>query len=326
MRYGSQHQTAVDKIAAGAGGCVLWLLRDKGEIGMDRIIEVTAGKGGNAYLLMGDKKTALLECGMAYCGAALIGNIRQILQQKPLDYILITHSHYDHVGALPYIKKEWPGLKVLGAEYARKVFQSRTALKTIKQLSRQAAKHFHAGDIEEYDDALMKLDHSISDGDVLDLGGLRIKVIETLGHTKCSLSFLINNDILFASESTGYMNMTGEITPCFLTSCSEAIKSIKKCQAINPRFIIPSHLRLTDKCDTFNYWEKCLAAVEEAKTFILQLADQGYEETQIFTEFENRFRDEQSKRGQPNAAYRINLHTMVKTVLREAAPELSLAQ
>ncbi|MEG0157720.1 MAG: hypothetical protein RR661_08725, partial [Anaerovoracaceae bacterium] len=33
------------------------------------IVRVTAGFGGESLLILGEEKTALYDCGMAYCGA-----------------------------------------------------------------------------------------------------------------------------------------------------------------------------------------------------------------------------------------------------------------
>lgn len=284
---------------------------------MDKIVDVTGGKGGNAFLIIGEEKTALVDCGMAYCASNLIDNIKQVLNKMMLNYIFISHSHYDHIGAIPYLKKEWPNSRVLGAEYAKGILNRSNALKTIKELSAQAAKIYDADIIREYDDDMLKVDDIICDGDIFDLGGMSIKVIETQGHTKCSLSFLVNNETLFSSESTGYMSKSGKIYPAFITSYSEAIASIHRCQKINPRFIISPHFGLVNESDTRDYWENCNLAVKETKEFILLLSEQGYDEGQILIEYEKMFRDPQSRLEQPMNAFRLNAQSMIKRVLRE---------
>ncbi len=284
---------------------------------MERIVDVTGGQGGNAFLLLGKDKTALIDCGMAYCAANLISNIKQVLHTRVLDYILISHSHYDHIGSVPFLKKEWPACRVLGAEYAQRILNKPNALKTIRQLGRQAAELFGAGDLPEYDDNMLKVDKVIGDRDVLDLGDMPIEVIKTIGHTQCSFSFLVNDETLFASETTGYMSKSGRIYPAFITSCSDAVDSIYICQKLNPRFIISPHYGLVSQTNTSEYWENCLWAIRETQEFIINLAEQGYNEEQILVEYETMFRDEQSRQEQPLNAFRLNAQSMIKTVLRE---------
>ncbi|MBP1764504.1 MAG: beta-lactamase domain protein [Firmicutes bacterium] len=292
---------------------------------MDKIIDVTGGQGGNAFLLVGEEKTALIDCGMAYCADKLISNVKQRLKNKTLDYILLSHSHYDHIGAIPYLKKEWPNSKVLGAEHAKRVLNKPSALKTIRQLSIQAAKVYQAGELEEYEDSLLKVDVVICNGSMLDLGGLQIKVIETQGHTQCSLSFLVDKTILFTSESSGCMSKSGKIQPAFITSVSQAIASIRLCQKINPRFIVSPHFGLVSPKKTPGYWEQSILAVQESKQIILDLAEQGYDEEQILMKYEKIFRDDHNKSEQPISAFRINTKNMIKTVLREKDYFLAIA-
>ena len=88
---------------------------------------VTGGPGGEAVLIMGSRKTALHDCGMACFKDRLIENIRKELGERNLDYILLSHSHYDHMGALPYLLEIWPEAKVCAGLKASKVFQSQGA-------------------------------------------------------------------------------------------------------------------------------------------------------------------------------------------------------
>jgi len=284
---------------------------------MERIINVTGGIGGNAFLILGEKKTALVDCGMAYCASNLISNIKQVLNKRTLNDILISHSHYDHIGAIPYLKETWPNSKVFGAEHAKQILNRPNALKTIRNFSMQAAKLYGGGNITAYHDEMLKVDNSIFEGDILELGGLDVKVIETLGHTKCSLAFLVNNEILFASESTGYMSKSGKVYPGFLTSSAEAIASITRCQNLNPRFIISPHFGLVNNRDTLNYWENCISSIKETKAFILHLSEMGYGDAQILIEYEKSFRDELSRLEQPISAFNLNIQNMINTVLSE---------
>jgi glyoxylase-like metal-dependent hydrolase (beta-lactamase superfamily II) len=205
---------------------------------------------------------------------------------------------------------------VLGAEYAGRILKKPTALHVIRNLGVQAANYYAAADFPDYDDRLLKLDQIVREGDTLDLGGVIVKVLETPGHTKCSLSFLMNNETLFSSESTGCMNQSGQVYSAFVTSYSEAIESIRKCQRINPKFIISPHFGPIQERYMPDYWHKCLVAADESKEFILRLADQGYGKEQILAEYAKHFRDETYQETQPaDAAFQLNIQKMITTVL-----------
>ncbi len=90
-------------------------------------------------------------------GARAIADVIRKHSLKPKG-ILLTHHHYDHVGAV----------KKLNAEFSCPVY-------------------LHRADCDMYK---KPVDVYMEDGDVIDLDGESIKVISTPGHTKGSVCFL----------------------------------------------------------------------------------------------------------------------------------------
>jgi len=284
---------------------------------MDYIIDVTGGKGGSAYLVLGKDKTALIDCGMAYCASNLISNIKEALADgMNLDYIFLSHSHYDHIGALPYLREIWPGVEVMAAEYAEKVLTKKSVLQTIQELSRKAGQYYGVNQFIGYDDGLMKVDRKISEGDMFDLGGITIRTIETPGHTKCSLSFLVNEKVMFASETSGVISPDGKIYATFITSYSETIESNKKCQAANPQYIICSHSGLVNKSEASGYWKKCMQAAKTSRDFVLKSFSAGADEDEIFERYKNTYQDGKTREVQPDYAFEINNRAMIRNLLK----------
>ena len=79
---------------------------------------------GDASFLIDDGETAILyDTGFAFTGFGVAENIKKILGERSLDYIFLTHSHYDHALGSVYAKKYWPEAKVVAGEYAAKIFQ-----------------------------------------------------------------------------------------------------------------------------------------------------------------------------------------------------------
>lgn len=284
---------------------------------MNNIVNVTSGKGSStAFLILGENKTALIDCGMAYCASNLIKNIQQVLQdERKLDYILLSHSHYDHIGAVPYLREVWPDVKVMAAEYAKNVLAKDSALKTIRELGNGAAVLYGSGQLLDYDDSLIKVDEKISEGDFLDLGDAIITVLETPGHTKCSLSFLVNNEVIFPSETSGVMGKSGKNYPSFIISYNQTINSIKKCQEANAKHIVSPHLGFVSEDEVPTYWEKSMEAANKTRNFVLELFQEGYNEDTIFKEYKKNFQDEEAKSLQPYKAFEINNRAMIKSII-----------
>ena len=46
------------------------------------VCRVTGGHGGEAILILGNDKTVLLDCGMAYAGPVTVENLRKVLKDQ----------------------------------------------------------------------------------------------------------------------------------------------------------------------------------------------------------------------------------------------------
>ena len=94
---------------------------------METIIKDVSGDGcRSAFLIMGDEPV-LYDTGMAYGAAKTIENIKRELDGAPLMHVLLSHSHYDHVAGLPFLREEWPGLTSYGSAYAKKILEKPSA-------------------------------------------------------------------------------------------------------------------------------------------------------------------------------------------------------
>ena len=156
------------------------------------IKSVAAGYGSEVLLIIGSEKTALVDCGTAHCAEKMIKNLKRELDGKKLDYLLLSHSHYDHIGAMPFLKEAWPELKTFGAAYAQKVLSNQRAIDTINSLSQDAAKTYEGITELKIPEGGFSVDEVVGDGDKISLGKETITVIETKGHTDCSISFGLN--------------------------------------------------------------------------------------------------------------------------------------
>lgn len=155
----------------------------------------------NCYILVEENTK---ECGIIDPGGDSQKLISQIggLNAKP-KFILLTHGHMDHVG----------GVIDLVKKYNIPFYISKTD--------------------EEYmekDDSvfgtLPKASGYLKEGDTFELHGEIIKVLETPGHTKGGLCFLLGNDKVFTGDtlfngSVGRTDFPGG-------SMNEIIKSIKE--------------------------------------------------------------------------------------------------
>ncbi len=287
----------------------------------ENIVRVTAGNGGEALLVLGSEKTALVDCGMAYCADNLIRNIRAaFLREKgksgktrTVDYILATHTHYDHIGAMAAVKTEWPQAQICAGVYATKVFERQGA---IQKMSNMASRLYGGASDIQIDFEKMQVDRVMQDGDTISLGREQIRVLETPGHTNCSVSYgLEPQRILFLSESTGVIESEISVISSTLKSFQDTMDSVEKCKAYHASQLVIPHYGIISGESQEKFWRLLKEDIDQKIDFVrARLKTQTEEE--ILTEFLPYFWKKERAKSQPYDAYALNGKYEVKAILR----------
>ncbi len=76
--------------------------------------------GANCYYLNVAGTGIILDCGMhpQKTGMESLPQI-QLIENRPVDYALITHAHQDHIMSLPYLVKKHPCIKIITSRQTR---------------------------------------------------------------------------------------------------------------------------------------------------------------------------------------------------------------
>lgn len=283
------------------------------------VTRVTAGHGGEALLVTGSEQTALIDCGMAYCGDRMVENLKKALSDKgrdKLDYVLLSHSHYDHMGALPFIKKEMPEAVVCGSEHCRDILKRPGAKKMMKSLGTAAR------DLYEPDSDLdipvegLGVDMVLRDGDRISLGEEYFIVLETKGHTDCSLSYALEPaDILFTSESTGILEGNFYVHTPVLKSFDDAFVSLEKCRDHGAKHICLPHYGMLPDGFIDRYWEMFRRSCDEKIEFIGKLKAEGCTKEGMLDLYVDRYWTPDKQQEQPKEAYVLNSGFIVDAIL-----------
>jgi len=282
---------------------------------------VNAAEGGESYLIVGSEKTALWDCGMCYQGEGLVRNIRAVLGERPLDYVLLSHTHYDHLGALPYVRKAYPCVITFGAAYGQKVLTRPSALEVMERLGNAAAA---SADDKEKSPIITEglvIDRAVGDGDVIDLGDRKIRVLTTPGHTDCSLSFAIEPErLLLTSESTGVYHGDDMVDPAILKSFDDAMISLAKCRAYGANQLASCHFGLLPPGYTERYFDRFEYFARRERYMIKQWLRDGRTPDEVLDLMVEAYR-EQSQGQQVEDAFVENACWTIRMYRKEVEKE-----
>ena len=136
------------------------------------------GVAYNSYLI-DDEKVVLIDAVKDLFAGDLAGNLRALLDGRPVDYLVINHIEPDHSGAVQLLRQLFPGMQIVGNK------------KTVEFLL-----HLHG-----IDDGL----HVVQDGDELDLGSrkLRFQTTPMVHWPETMMTYLTGAGILFSGDAFG---------------------------------------------------------------------------------------------------------------------------
>ncbi len=160
------------------------------------------------YFLQGKNSSILISGGMSYIVPDVLRQITEFgLDPTRVSRLLILHAHFDHVGIAPYLKRQWPHLELLASKRAWELLQTPKVLETINSFSRAVAARMDClGVLDDYDWQWRTdiLGSRVGEGDSIDLGDLEIQILETPGHSSCSITAWVPRwEAVFASDAGG---------------------------------------------------------------------------------------------------------------------------
>jgi glyoxylase-like metal-dependent hydrolase (beta-lactamase superfamily II) len=289
---------------------------------MLEIIPVTACTGAECYLLVSESRGFLVDTGYAFCADVAVRNIARALGDRRLEYILLTHSHYDHVGGLSAVRRAWPEAEVVASIYAENVFARSGARNMIRSMDDKAAAKCGKPAAREDFTADLIVGRVVKEGDVLTAGDTSISVMETPGHTKCSLSYYFReDDLLVLSESAGTRHGSNTAASAFIVSYRDSVETIKRAQSMAPRRILISHAGPESGDDAAQYLKDALAATETAAEWILAEHGLGKSVDEIARAYVAEFYEKRADKYPISEASVMNTLAMIPRLIEESESE-----
>ncbi len=78
--------------------------------------------GANSYYLQIDGRGILLDCGIHPRKKGIDSlPLFDLLENYPLDFVIVSHAHQDHIGALPFLIKKFPHVIIYTTPYTKEL-------------------------------------------------------------------------------------------------------------------------------------------------------------------------------------------------------------
>ncbi len=187
--------------------------------------------GCNVYLVYDDRDWALIDIGYEESVDEIVEMIRQM--DFPLSQcraLVATHADVDHIQGLAKAKAILKA-PVLAHAKAVESLESGDRVKTFAEI---AAQNVHM------EMPTVKVDRTVANGDVIEIGSRRLEVWHTPGHTDSQLAFQLGN-LLLSGDNIYRDGSVGAIDAHHGSDIPSFIASLKRIAASDVEWLLPSH-------------------------------------------------------------------------------------
>ena len=187
-------------------------------------------RAANAYLVVGSKRTILVDVGLSTNYPHLLTCLSHVgITPDKIDMVVLSHEHLDHIGAAYHFS---------GRTYiaAHRLAANKIMLRDDYSMLR---KMFNEPNVP------IDIDIWLEEGNVIDLGNFRLEVLYTPGHTSaCMTLFDAEKGLLFAADTLMPGGVMGGVFGS--GSIADYIQSLERLKGLDSKILLSGHGRLSD--------------------------------------------------------------------------------
>jgi len=238
----------------------------------------------NLYLVKGETY-AIIEGGVSGVTYPFLQQLNQLnVPPEAISYLVILHSHFDHMMVFPTLKGRYPWIKIVTSESNRSIFTSERIIAKIFDSDRKMTLALREKELISDAPVLQPytffpLDITVKEGAILDIGkGVRMKFVEIPGHSPdCLGAFWEEEGLFFCSDGAGFYTPPDFFRPNYWYRLDEAQKSLAKMKAIDPRILCRGHYGVMMGEEAVRkHLQMGRQCIEDFKAFVLEKINAGW--------------------------------------------------
>lgn len=188
--------------------------------------------GCSVYLIHNAGEWLLIDIGFEDTAEEIIELIRQMnFSLANCKYLVATHADVDHIQGMKRAQELLPSAATVSHPLCQKVLAANDRVTAYAEISAQGISIDLPG---------IRIDRNIDEGEVLQVGELKLEVWNTPGHTPSQLSFRMG-DLLFSGDNIYRDGCVGNIDAHHGSDIPDFITSLERIRDADVKWLLPSH-------------------------------------------------------------------------------------
>jgi len=244
------------------------------------------------YLVRGDKAGMIIEGGISAIGPILSRQLAELgVGHEFVRTAVVTHAHPDHVMAIPRIRDTFPGITVVASALAAEVLRNEKAVSFFRQIDSLFTDSLSKTGMLATESTpppmaenRIAVDQIVREGDTIAVEDSTWTVLETPGHSDCSIS--LHNAarrVLVISDASGYyMPVAKTWWPNYFTGYAAYLRSLERLAGLESEVLCLSHNGALSGAEAIgSYFAGAIATTEQYHDRIVAEAKAGKAVRQI---------------------------------------------
>lgn len=206
-----------------------------------KIYQITKGRA-NSYLVIDKDISIMVDTGIKNSNKAVMGKLDDFLDGNDLSYLVLTHSHHDHVGNAAMLKEKYKTKVIIQKSEAEYLMNpksqlipqgtnlaTRIGVGLVMRIKSKLTKFFNFEAVDP--NILVDDDYSISSNCYL---------IPTPGHSQGSMSLIVDDEVALVGDAM-FGVFWWSVFPPFAADVPMMIRSWGKLLNTGSKLFLPGH-------------------------------------------------------------------------------------